>query len=213
MKLYTTTLSANGRKALAVARHLAVPVDEISINVYAGEGQDGKYRSLNPWGKVPSFVDGDFVLWESNAILLYLAEQYADYRLSSKDGKNRADILRWLFWEAAHWQPALSRVISARVSQLLFPDTHTEQERQFDPDWDDLDLVDNLRVLESVLSEKIFLSGTELSIADFSVAGMTTYFHAVAFPFHRYPAISAWYERMMLVPAWVSTENPLWARE
>jgi glutathione S-transferase len=210
LTLYATTLSANGRKALAVARHLNLNVNEQNVNVYAGEGLDEQYRSLNPWGKIPTLVDGDFVLWESNAILVYLAESYGDFLLSSRNAQKRADTLRWLFWESSHWQPVLSRILAGCVGNILFKNSNNESIK---PDWNDPELVTLLSFLDQQLAISNYLSGDGLTLADFSVAGMTTYFRACGFPYSEYPKILQWLGRLARLPAWVSTEEPLWLGE
>lgn len=84
LTLYTTPLSANGRKVLAVSHHLGLDPTVELIDVYKGEGRRPAYLALNPWGKIPTLVDDDFTLWESNAILQYLSEAYGDFKLSSR---------------------------------------------------------------------------------------------------------------------------------
>ena len=111
--LYTTPLSANGRKVMAASHHLKLQPEVKLINVYKGEGRTPEYLAVNPWGKIPTLVDGELTLWESNAILQYLSEAYGDYKLWSQDPKRRADISRWLFWESAHWQPAFQSLLRA----------------------------------------------------------------------------------------------------
>jgi glutathione S-transferase len=207
LTLHTTPISANGRKPLALAKHLGLPVRVELVNVYEGEGQTSAYRGLNPWGKIPTLVDGDFVLWESNAILFYLAESYADFALSSRDAKQRANILRWTFWEASHWQPALTPVLAPRVRQILFPDPSAAA---VPTDWDNAEVVKLLRALEALLEAQDFMCGPALSIADFSIGGMTTYFRATEFPYARWPAVTAWLARMDAVPAWAGTAAAPW---
>src|SRR6187551_3020266 len=176
LTLYTTPISANGRKVLALVQHLALPVRLTTVNVYQGEGQTPTFRAINPSGKVPALVDGDFVLTESNAILAYLSECYGDFSLSSRSHARRADILRWMFWESSHWQPVLTRFLAPRVRQILFP---TESTLRAETEWQHAELVTLLSQLEAALAERPFLCG-EMSIADFSIAGMTTYFQATA---------------------------------
>jgi glutathione S-transferase len=101
LTLYSTALSANGRKVLAVSRHLELDIEVRLVNVYRGEGRDAGYLAINPTGKIPTLVDGDLTLYESNAILLYLSEAHAGCRLWSRDPKLRARMARWLFWESA----------------------------------------------------------------------------------------------------------------
>ena len=83
--LYTTPLSANGRKVLAVSHHLGLTPEIRLVNVYRGEGRSAKYLAINPSGKIPTLVDGEFTLYESNAILQYLSEAHGEYRLWSRE--------------------------------------------------------------------------------------------------------------------------------
>ena len=119
--LFTTPLSANGRKTVALSRHLALDPDVVDVNVYQGEGQRAEFLEINPSGKVPTLVDDDLTLWESNAILQYISEAYGEFRLWSREPGPRANIARWLFWESAHWQPALTSVIAQHVGHVLRP--------------------------------------------------------------------------------------------
>jgi glutathione S-transferase len=154
-------------------------------------------------------VDGDFTLYESNAILLYLSEAHGNFRLWSRDPKLRGRMARWLFWESAHWQPALAALLSACVGHRLLPNLVAAPAAQ--PDWNAPTLAPLLNMLEATLSASSCLVDDELSIADFAVAGMTTYFVAADFPFKKYPAFHAWYRRIESLDAWRATREPLWS--
>ena len=208
--LYTTPLSANGRKVLAVSRHLGLAPQVHTINVYAGEGRAPDYLAINPFGKIPTLVDGELTLWESNAILEYIAEAYGDYRLSSRDPKRRADIGRWLFWESAHWQPTLTLLpgLATVVAGLLRPESAS-------PGPDDVQWGDaRFRSLASFLDEHLrgcrFLAGGEVTLADFSVAAMMMYAHVARFPFDQFESIAAWYARIEALDAWKATAVGPW---
>lgn len=207
--LYTTTLSANGRKALAVCRQLSLAAEIRTVDVYRGEGQSPAYRAVNPSGKVPALVEGAFRLTESNAILLYLSEAHGGFRLSSRDPQRRARIASWLFWESAHWQPALTHVLAAHVGHRLLPDRVPAPAGA--PDWEDAELALLLGRLEGELRERSFLCGDEPSLADFSVGGMTTYFRATGFPFASLPSLSAWLGRLEALTGWRESADPLWS--
>jgi len=194
LTLYTTPLSANGRKVLAVAAHLGLAPDVRLVNVYRGEGRTPEYLAVNPTGKIPTLVDGDLNLPESNAILQYLAEAHGDFRLSSRDPAERARIASWLFWEASHWQPALVPVLAALVGHRLLPDVVPAPASP--PEWGDEQLRPLLDQLEDRLLARAFLTGDALTIADFSVAGMMTYFRSADFPFAAWPGLASWYERI-----------------
>jgi glutathione S-transferase len=207
LTLYTTLLSANGRKPAALAHHLKLALDVRSVNVYAGEGRAAEYLTLNPFGKIPTLVDGDWVLWESNAILQYLWDAHGAAMLGPADARQRADVARWLFWESSHWQPTLIPLLSAFVATRLWPERGLAEAKV---SWEDGSLRPLLRFLEQQLERSPFLAGPALTIADFSVAGMTMYFRSGEFPFERVPAFAAWCGRIEALEAWRATAVGPW---
>jgi glutathione S-transferase len=194
---------------LAVCRQLELNPEIHEVNVYRGEGRSPEYLAINPSGKIPTLVDGELVLSESNAILLYLAEAHGSNQLWSSDAKQRGRIAQWLFWESAHWQPTLIGFLSAVVGHRLLPERIPRP--QHTPDWNDAGVQRILETLESALGSAAFLTGPVATIADFSVAGMTTYFKAAAFPFQSFPKISGWYARIEALESWRGTLSPVWA--
>lgn len=206
--LYASPLSANGRKVMAACACLGLEPELREVNVYRGEGRSPVYLAVNPSGKIPALVDGSLMLTESNAILQYVSEAYGDCRLFSHDAKERAVISSWLFWESAHWQPALIKVLSAAVAHALFPERVPAPAAA--PDWTNEELGRLLGRLEAHLAGRTFLVSAELSIADLSVAGMTTYFRAGGFPYDVYPNVAAWCDRLDSIDGWRSTAAPPW---
>lgn len=210
-ELHTTPLSANGRKVLAQARHLGLEPIIHDVNVYRGEGRRAEYLAINPTGKIPTLVEGDFRLSESNAILEYVSAAHAGFRLSSEDARERATIESWLFWESAHWQPVLSDLLAPFVAHALLPDRLPPPED--DVDWRDERLAPLLGPLETHLGRETFLALGRLSNADLAVAGMTTYFRAAGFPFDRFPNFAVWYRAIESLDAWKETAVPLWTTD
>jgi len=203
--LYTTPLSANGRKPLAVVRHLGLAVEVETIDVYRGAGRAPEYLAVQPAGKIPALVDGDFTLWESNAILLYLAEAHGAGALWSDDARERADIARWLFWEASQWQPALIAVLAPFVGHALGLGPAAVV------DWSSARLQALAQLADTHLAGRSFFVGERLTIADLSVAGMMTYARAAAFPWDSYPGLAAWYARIERLEGWRATAVETWA--
>ena len=149
------------------------------------------------------------MLSESNAILIYLAEAHGANRLWSNDPRQRGRIAQWLFWESAHWQPSFM-FLSELVGHRLVPERIPSPKQA--PDWSNAVVQPALNTLETAVSANAFLTGAELTIADFAVAGMTTYFRAAGFPFQRFPNIAAWYARIESLESWRETLAPLWAQ-
>jgi glutathione S-transferase len=206
--LYTTPLSANGRKPLALCHALGLEPEIRLVNVYAGEGRAPEFLAVNPLGKIPALVDGDFTLVESNAMLMYIAEQYGRSRFWSAEPRARAEILRWLFWEASAWQPALSTVLAACVGHRLLPSVVPAPSAP--PEWKHPQLAPLLAFLDAALARSAFLCGSELTIADLSVAGMTTYFRHAEFPSAAWPNLEAWLARVEALEPWQASADPLW---
>jgi glutathione S-transferase len=212
--LYTTPLSSNGRKPLALCHHLGLSPEIETVNVYKGEGRAPSFLAVNPLGKVPALVDGDLVLWESNAILTYIADAYGGEGVWPRDPRQRADVARWLFWESAHWQPGVAAVpglVKAVAWRLGVPGA---QARSDEVAWGDARFAPVVAFLEGHLRGRRFLAGAgdALTLADFSVAAMLTFAHATRFPFDKMPAIAAWYARVEALDAWKACEAEVWRR-
>ena len=104
MKFYFNPLSANCRKVSAVIQHLEMKVEEVLIDLAKGENNSPNFLAVNPNGMVPTLVDGDVAMWESHAIMTYLADQAGSEIWP--DSPVRHDITRWLSWQLAHLGPA-----------------------------------------------------------------------------------------------------------
>ncbi len=94
MTYYGVIGSPNSRNVEAVINHTGLPVERKYLGFFDGDLKTPEYLALNPNGKVPSLTDGDFVLWESNAIMQYLADKAGDAALFPKDLRQRADVVR-----------------------------------------------------------------------------------------------------------------------
>ena len=126
MKLYGFPPSPNTWKVRALAAHLGVPLELEFIDLSKGAQYAPAYLALNPTGRTPTLVDGDFKLWESNAILQYIAGKSAN-SLWPNDARTRADIAHWQFWQLAHWgaeacQPLTFQHLVKKIMNLGPPD-------------------------------------------------------------------------------------------
>ena len=102
MKLFGFTPSPNTWKVRAVAAHLGIALDYEFVDLTKGASHTPAFLAINPTGRTPALVDGDFKLWESAAIMQYIAEQKPN-SLWPNDARARADIIRWQSWDLAHW--------------------------------------------------------------------------------------------------------------
>src|SRR5262245_36187395 len=103
MKLYMNPMSPNVRRVRLTAAVLGLKLEEQALDFTKGEHKHPEYLALNPNGAVPTLVDGEFVLAESQAIMQYLASKQPESGLLPLDEQVRADVTRWQFWDAAHF--------------------------------------------------------------------------------------------------------------
>jgi glutathione S-transferase len=106
LKIHADPITVNCRKVLAGLDLIGAPYELVHVDYFKGEHKAEPYLTLNPNASVPSMVDGDFVLWESNSILQYAADKTGNEAVYPRDLRTRTDINRWMFWEAAQWFPS-----------------------------------------------------------------------------------------------------------
>src|SRR3954467_7896731 len=109
MKLYGFGPTRSLR-ALWSLRELGVDFEFEVVNLRAGDHQRPEFLRLNPAGKVPVLVDGDVVISESAAIVLYLAEKYPEKKLLPSDLTTRAQVYRWVMFAMTELEPPLWRI-------------------------------------------------------------------------------------------------------
>jgi glutathione S-transferase len=196
MKLYYSD-TLNPRKACAVARHLALPVEFIYVTLDKGEHRTPQFRAMNPNAKVPVLVDGELVLWESNAIMCHLAEK-AGSDLWPGDAR-RTEVLRWLMWDATEFAPAAGTFYFEHIikPRFLRSEADPAEIARVTPDFERY-----AAVLEAQLQGRDYLVGPALTVADFAVAITLPYADRTGMPLDGFPNIRRWHERLQQLPAW-----------
>ena len=106
MKIYADPITVNCRKVLAGLDLIGAPFELNHVDYFKAEQKAPAYLAINPNAALPAMTDGDFVLWESNAILQYAADKVGNEAAYPRDLKTRADINRWLLWESSSWFPS-----------------------------------------------------------------------------------------------------------
>lgn len=204
MRLYHNPLSSNARRALMTASHLGIKLEEVVIDL-GNEEERLRLREVNPCGKVPVLEDDGMLLWESCAIMQYLADKVGAEELYPKALKARADVNRWMFFGAQHFSPA----IGILTWEYLWKKLVTGQ----DPDPVEIAkgeafVHEHARVLDQHLATRQWLSGERLTLADLAVAAPMMYANRANVPLQGYPHLLAWAERVRQLPAWRDTEVP-----
>ena len=119
MKLYQHPFSPNCQKVVALAHEVGVPLELATVEIFKGESRTPAMLAKNPNGKVPILEDGDFVLWESTAMLAYIAAKAGRADLAPTTPRERAEVDRWTSWQGAHFGPAIRKVAFERVVKKL----------------------------------------------------------------------------------------------
>jgi glutathione S-transferase len=208
MKLYLFPPSPNVRKVNAVISHLGIhDIDREIVNLAKGEQRLPAFLAINPMGKLPALDAGDgLLLWESNAICQFLCEGRGGTSFYPRDCRARADIARWLFWDASAWSQATDILTGENVRKPMLgigdPDAASvlRGEERFRP---------LARLLNDQLAGRPFLVGNAVTLADFVVGGSATYMDRGRFPMADFPHLRAWWARLNQIEAWVgSTPSP-----
>jgi glutathione S-transferase len=164
MKLHTFLRSPNSRKVEAVIDHLKLDVEKVYHDFLAGELRSAEYLAINPNGSVPTLVDGDFVLWESNSVMRYLCMAYGENSpIYPKEPKVRASVDRWLDWTLSTLQPVDRPVFWALVRTP--PEKRDMVAIQKDADAEAV----VWRVVEAQLATRRFIEGDQFTIADIAL--------------------------------------------
>lgn len=184
--------SVNVQKVLWLCEELALPYERIDAGMQHGRTKDAEYLAMNPNGRVPTLVDGDFTLWESNSILRYLVLEYGGgTSLYSSVPKTRASIDRWLDWTLSTLGPAERTLFVAVVRTA--------------PDQRDLEAVHaDLRgvavhwsTLDKYLSGKRWVEGRDFSLADLVLGTFARrWFGLEGIERPLLPSLANWYERL-----------------
>jgi len=205
MKLHTFVGSPNSRKVEAVIDHLKLDVETVYHDFLAGELRSSEYLAINPNGSVPTLVDGDFVLWESNAIMQYLADKVPGNTLFPRDPKLRADVVRWLSWDLAHFGEAFGALIfESLLKTKLNLGPPNETRISLAMTW----LARRAAVLEQHLKDRRYLVGNSVTLADYSMIRFESYRPHTPFNWQPYPNINAYFDHVRTLDSWVKTAPP-----
>jgi glutathione S-transferase len=198
MKIYWIRAQAP-RRVLALAKHLGIEAEFEEINLMGGGLKVPQFAALNPNKKVPVLVDGDRVLWESSAIMAYLCTKAGSDMWPVRNAAELVEVLRWLSWNDCHWSPA--------VAPFYFEHVVKETFKIGPPDRELLksslsDITKYAAVLDAHLAGKDYAACGRLTIADFQLASMATYWKESEMPFEAFPNIVRWLDGLMRIPAW-----------
>jgi glutathione S-transferase len=193
--LHEDPKSGNCYKIRLVAAHVGMPIERRFYDIMAGETRTPEFlATVNPNGRIPVLQVGDRFLPESNAACWYLAE---GSRLIPPDPWDRADVLRWMFWEQYSHEPNVATLRFWRA--YLGEAKLTDLQRAMVP----MKLAGGdaaLALMEEHLASRPFFVGAALTLADIALYAYTHVASQGGFDLARYPAIGAWLGRVAALP-------------
>lgn len=198
--LYEVRESPHSRKVRLLAAELGIPLHTVACDPRIGETRSAAFLAKNPNGKVPTLEEDGFVLWESPAILRYLAAKHPESGLGGKDAKTEALIDQWLFW----WVSGPEAAIDSLAWELIIKPMVLKQPGN-DPGImaDARARIDRyLPVLDKQLEGRDHIVGP-LSVADFAIGPRFDRApDLLKFDISPYENIGAWLKRLRAKPYW-----------
>ena len=185
-----------GKLASINVRKVLWTCEEIGITYERAD--DGPELAHNPNGLVPVIVDGDFVRWESNSIIRYLAGKSAAQALLPIEPRARAEVDRWIDWQASEFNSAWRYAFSAIVRRdPAFADiVQIERSKQA---W-----TRTLAILDGQLAATgAYVAGAAFTLADIPIGLSVNRWFLTPMARPDFPAVSAYYERLSQRPAFL----------
>jgi glutathione S-transferase len=176
-----------------VLQELGVPFESVVVDLRTEESRSPAFLAVNPAGKLPALVDGDLVLTESGAIVMYLADKFPEKGFLPQDQRARAEVMRWLFFTVTELEQPLWRI--AKHTNIL-----PKGERvPADVPLAQRDFTNMARVLEAHMEGREFVVGPSVTVADF-VLGYTLDWANLAKLLGDFPRLRAYLDRMYARP-------------
>lgn len=193
IKIYGSPMSSAGR-CYWMLEELGVPYEVMPLNMSEKEQKSEAFLKINPNGKIPAIVDGDFTLWESMAITNYLAKKF-ESPLAAKNLQEESLIQQWSLWGLVDFQePAVSWMIQ----EIFVPAEHRNHQ-----------IIENakkalprvLGVLNRGLEGKTYLVGNRFTVADVNVGAVTNILLGLKYDLTAYPNVQKWMSEFQQRPA------------
>ncbi len=195
LKLYSYPISGNAYKVRLLLALLGLDYELVNVNLQAGDTQTSAFKRLNPRGQVPVLVDGETVIWDSLAILVYLARRYGNGEWLPTDIIGETQVMQWL---AVSENELLYGLARARSTLLL--------KRPFNLEQCQNEGKAGLEVMEQHLAASKWLAAGKPTIADIACYPYVMLAPMGEISLEPYPNVREWLARVETLPGWVALD-------
>jgi glutathione S-transferase len=202
IRIYAFPPSPRSFKVLWAANQLGVDYEFKLVDFTKQAQKAPEFLALNPNGRAPVLEHDGYVLWESNAIVEYLASLKPQSRAMPSDTRSQLDVRKWLFWESAHWDPACAVFAFERVVKPLFGLGETNE----------AEIVRGTQLFERVgavldgeLKKHRYVAGDTLTVADLSIGAALSIADRARFPMENFRNVLRWQADLKSLPSWSET--------
>ena len=193
MKLYSAPISGNSYKVRLFLSMLGLNYETIPVSLRKGEHLSEDFKLLNPRGQIPVLVDDGTAIWDSIAILVYLARQYGKGRWLPSDAVGEAKVMQWLAVSENELQYGLARARAVLKWQKPYDLTQCQAEAYA-----------GLTVMNQQLAQNEWLASNQPSIADIACYPHIALASEAQICLETYPNVQRWLKQVESLPGYVS---------
>jgi glutathione S-transferase len=192
--VYGRRSSSNVQKVLWALGELNVLFNRETVGGSFGGNDDPSYRAMNPMGLVPVIRDGDMAMFESNAIVRYLAARYGEGTLRPSDPKSLAAAEQWMEWQAGNVWPYVSTIFMNLVRTPEAQRNHAVIKAN------EARLAENLPIADAALSKQPWFAGDKFTMADIVMGCIMWRYSQLEFKKPNVPHVMKWFEALKRRP-------------
>ncbi len=185
--------SNNVQKVLWLLEELGLPFQQEDYGGPFGKTKTPDYLKRNPNGTVPTLIDGDLAVWESNTILRYLANRAAADAIYPAAAAARSQVERWMDWQIGTLSPAFRPLFIGLVRDRR-PLADLQEARDANAPL--------FKLLDGTLASQAFLAGNQLSLADIAIGPMVYRWYTLGLAQDDTPHLRAWFDGLCARPGY-----------